>query len=331
MNRILILKVLLQSKYFLAKAFIAFLFLVLPIAAFSQSNNDYIIYLDSLGRRTEAGNHDYIRLLQNFRSKVPHCKVYEFYKSGKRKMVGLYSDKYFRFKTGPFTTYYENGNMQSQISYFENIPSGKCYFWYENGSKKAECEFVRQKSDDFPIMKVNQYWSRIAIQRIIDGKGRFQDEDMTSFSEGELKDGVKDGEWWGTDYKDFFTFTENYAKGKLVSGTSIDSLNQKHSYEAIYVLPKPINDIKHFLKYVKKELKYRKDLKNNEYSEKIAISFTVSSTGKLSDFDVFKYEQSNIDEALIEICKNYGDWRPAKSRGINTESFLTIPIDTYRY
>jgi len=246
-------------------------------------------------------------------------------------MVGLYSNKYFRYKTGPFTSYYENGIMQSQINYFEDAPTGKCYFWYENGSKKAECEFIKGKASEPTVMKVNQYWSRIAIQRVVDGKGHFQDEDMTSFSEGELLDGVKNGEWWGTDYKDKFKFTELYAKGKLISGSSIDSLNQKHQYGEVYVLPKPTKGPEHFLKYVKKELKQRKDLKNNEYSEQIAISFTVSSSGKLIDFDVFRYEQSNIDEALMEICKNYGDWEPAKSRGIDTESYLTIPIDTYRY
>lgn len=314
------------------KVFIAFLFLIIPLFTFSQTkNNDYIIYLDSLGRRTEPGNHDYIRLLQNFRSKVPHCKVYEFYKSGKRKMVGLYSDKYFLFKTGPFTTYYENGNMQSQISYFENIPSGKCYFWYENGSKKAECEFVRQKSDDLPIMKVNQYWSRIAIQRVIDGKGRFQDEDLTSFSEGELKDGVKDGEWWGTDYKDFFKFTEVYKKGKLISGNAIDSLNQVHPYKEKYIDSEPLKGREHFLNYIKKELNRRKDLQNNDTYERVVINFTVDNNGKLKDFDILKYEDSLVDEALIEICKSYGDWKPAKSRGVKTESYLMVPINTRRY
>ncbi len=243
----------------------------------------------------------------------------------------MYSEKYFSYKTGPFTTYYENGNMQSQISYFENIPSGKCYFWYENGSKKAECEFIQQKPDNLPLMKVNQYWSRIAIQRVINGKGRFQDEDLTSFSEGELKDGVKDGEWWGTDYKDFFKFTEVYKKGKLISGNAVDSLNQVHPYKEKYIDSEPLKGREHFLNYIKKELNRRKDLQNYDTYERVVINFTVDNNGKLKDFDILKYEDSLVDEALIEICKSYGDWKPAKSRGVKTESYLMVPINTRRY
>ena len=314
------------------KVFVTFLLLNLQVFAFSQtSSNDFIIYLDSLDRRTEAGDHHYIRVLQNYRSKVIHCKVYDFYKSGKRKMVGLFSDKYALTKTGPFTNYYENGNLQSQISYFDDMPTGKCYFWYENGHKKAECEFIKGKSNEIPVMKVNQYWSRIAIQRIVDGKGHFHDEDLTSFSEGELKNGLKDGEWWGNDYKDRFAFTEIYKRGRLVSGYSIDSLNQKHPYKEKYTEAEPAKGRRHFLDYIQKELRRRKDLQNNNIYERVVISFTVENNGKLKDFDILKYEDSFIDEALVEICKKYGDWKPAQSRGIQTESYLMVPIATTIY
>ncbi|SCY52361.1 hypothetical protein [Flavobacterium caeni] len=305
------------------------LLLLVHLSGWSQPEQNLTIFLDSLERPTKEENAAYIRVIVNFYGKTLHCNVYDYYLSGKRKTVGTYTNKYLRNKTGPFTSYYENGKMQSQLQYREDLPHGKAYFWYESGSKKAECEFI--VSNDEPIIKINQFWSRIGIQRVVDGKGRFTDEDVTSFSEGDLDQGVKSGEWWGTDYKDGFTFVEIYKKGELVSGISTDSLKQTHKYDKIFVSAQPKKGIAHFNRFFKTAMRDNASLKKEKAYVTVGVSFTVRADGNIADIEILDYKDTQADETIREILTSYGPWNPAQSRGINTETYLSVPILINRY
>lgn len=300
-------------------------------AACAQTEKDLVVYLDSLERPTTPDKADFMRVVANFYGQDLHCKVYDYYRSGTRKMVGAYANKYTHSKTGPVMTYYENGKMQSQMIYERDIPKGKCYFWYENGGKKAECEFVSLRSGEAPVLRVNQFWSRIGIQRVVDGKGHFTDEDVTSFSEGELDRGLKHGQWWGTDYKDGFTFVETYKKGKLLSGVSTDSLQQTHPYNKIFVPAEPRKGFRHFDRYFQKALSAYNQSKGPRPYTTVGIGFTVGSDGQLTGLEMPEYEGAQADEAFLsEVFRNYGPWRPALSRGIATDTYLSVPISINR-
>ena len=288
--------------------------------------DDYVLYLDTLEQLASEENYDYIRVLKNYYGNQPACVVFDYYKSGQRKLVGTLSDKYRMHRTGPFQTYYENGKLESQVSYEDNQPIGKCYFWYENGSKKAQCEFLKVKKDEEPIIKVEQYWSRIAIQRVVDGKGRFTDEDVTSFSEGELENGLKQGDWWGTDYKDGFTFTEQYRNGKLVSGVSIDSLQQQHPYTKIYIPAMPAKSIDAFYNHFDAKMKQHQKGDFSRYYSTIGVGLVVESSGKLKNITVLHHVSSALKRQIISFIASYGDWQPAISRGITSEISMIIPI-----
>lgn len=316
-------------RFKMLRHFFLFFIFLFAVKAAAQNKEDVVIYLDSLESVTDSSHCDFVRILKNFHGTERHCAVYDFYKSGQRKMTGTYSDKFEFRKTGPFISYFENGKMASIINYTNDLPVGKCYFWHENGRKKAQCEFVMQGG--VPVLKVEQCWSRIDIQRVVDGKGHFEDQDLTSFSEGELLGGFKHGQWWGTDYKDQFTFVENYRKGKLISGVSTDSTGISHKYKSIYTAATPKKGIAHFEKYVEKSLLKRKDLKNENQSVTVHLRFVVRPDGELSDFEILSYEDSQIDEALVEIFKSYGKWIPARSRGIETDTFFMLPIELRRY
>lgn len=302
---------------------------VLATATVQSQTEDQIIFLDSLERPTTEATADFVRVIVDFYGPKNDCKVNDFYVSGARKMTGAYSNKFSRYKTGPFLTYYENGNLESQVTFEDNLPIGKCYFWYENGSKKAECEVYKQRSDNDPLLRVNQFWSRIGIQRVVNGKGHYTDEDITSFSEGELEKGLKQGQWWGTDYKDNFTFVETYKKGRLVSGVATDSLNQTHKYNKVFIPAEPKKGYDHFDRYFQSALESNKDLTTAEYIT-VGISFTVRSDGKITDF-VLEYDNAKTQEAMRKIVERYGPWLPAQSRGIDTDTFLSVPISINRY
>jgi antitoxin component YwqK of YwqJK toxin-antitoxin module len=296
----------------------------------SQSEKDQTIYLDSLERPTTKDAADYMRVIVGFYDENVRCNVNDFYLSGARKMTGVYANKFSRSKTGPFLTYYENGKLKSQLLYENNAPVGKCYFWYENGNKKAECDYLESRAGTEPVLRINQFWSRIGIQRVVNGNGHFTDEDVTSFSEGELKNGLKHGLWWGTDYKDNFTFAETYKKGKLISGVSTDSLQQTHPYEKIFIDAEPKKGFDHLDAYFQDELGKHKDLQQGNEKLTVNISFAIQSDGKISDFEMLDYDNPKTGEVLLEIFRKYGPWLPAQSRGINTDTYFSVPITIHQ-
>lgn len=299
-------------------------FSLVHFASQAQSN-DHIIYLDSLERPTSKETAEFTRVLVDFFDKPAHCKVNDFYISGARRMTGAYLDKHKRSKTGQFLSYYENGQLKSQLTYENDIPVGRCYFWYENGKKKAECEYDSQRGQDEPTLRINHYWSRIGIHRVVDGKGRFTDEDETSFSEGELKNGIKEGEWWGTDYSDNFTFVENYRKGRLTTGISTDSLGKKHVYLNTFISAAPKNGYEHFDQYFDAEIEKHPEIR--QYAKgTIDITFKIQSDGKIVDLKTPGEENPRIGEILQDIFMRYGPWYPARSRGIYTNTYVTVPI-----
>lgn len=298
---------------------------------FAQVENDYVLYLDSMGDLVSQEKYHFTRVLKNYYGEQLPCVVIEFYKSGQRKLIGTLSDKYKMLKTGPFNSYYENGKLEGQISYENDQPKGKSYFWYENGNKKAECEFIWVGKKKEPLMKVNQYWSRIAIQRVVDGKGRFQDEDNTSSSEGALENGFKEGEWWGTDYKDSFTFTENFKKGTLSSGISVDSLGIKHSYKSIYTPPRPLKSIDDFYNHFDKKMREIHGYKSYTYYSTILVGLRIEIDGSVKNITVLHDISSELKRKIITSISTYGKWLPATSRGIISEVSMMIPIYVQLY
>lgn len=300
--------------------------LLLAIFLNAQEIKDRIVYIDSLERIANEDNYHLLRIFKDYYSNSLECEVYDYYKSGKLKMIGKLKDKYSKIKQGTFVYYYENGNKESVINYEENIPYGKFYSWYQKGDKEIVGEFLKIKNWEKPFLKVHQYWSRIGIQRVIDGKGRFLDEDNTSSSEGELNEGFKHGEWYGNDYADNTSFSEIYEKGKFVSGISTDTIKKQYPYKEIYTEALPKNGVKQFYRFIKNNLRIPAKVQKGKLSGKIIVEFVVSKDGWISKAKTLNHIGYGLDEEIVRVVRNADRWNPATKRGIPYEYQYTIPI-----
>lgn len=305
-----------------------FLFLI-PCWLFSQNIKNRIVYLDSLERVANEDKYDFLRIFKNYYTENQQCEVYDYYKSGKLKMAGTLKDKYALIKHGTYVYYYENGKKKSILNYEDNVPFGKFYSWYERGDKEVVGEFLKIKDPKKPFMKVHQYWSRIGIQRVIDGKGKFLDDDLSSTSEGELNQGFKDGEWYGKDYVSNTTFTEKYKLGKLISGVSIDSTEAQYPYTEIYIEAMPKRGEKHFYKYLYNNITVPFEADVNRPRGGIVLEFEVDKNGWIGNVKIIEGLGYGLDEQAIQILKKYDQWKPAEKRGIKQASTFTIPISIY--
>lgn len=292
----------------------------------SQNKSDRVIYLDSTEQIANDDNFYCIRLMKDYYSNKLDCMFYDFYKSGNKKLVGTFKDKYSLTKTGNFVGYYDNGNKEFMMTYENDFPIGKFYFWYEKGHMKIEGEFLKLKKKNTPIIKVNHFWSRVGIHRVKDGIGHFEESDLTSFSEGELKNGLKEGEWAGIDNKFGISFKETFKSGMLIEGISIDSLNKSYNYKEILSNAYPDIGYKKFIKKLTENIKIPLTIQKIKLTDRCIINFQVDKNGWINKVVILKSIGYGLEEEITQVLKNCSQWTPSLKRGIPIESEFTVPF-----
>ena len=191
------------------------------------------IFLDSLNRETTPENYSYTRIITNYSQKSVRYVVTDFYKNGRKKMTGSTLDRDILKKDGEFICYYKNGAKESIINYLEDHKSGQEINWYENQSKKSEKQNLWESKTKKSQTLILNYWDENKNQTVIDGNGECEETDKFTTQKGTIKNGLKQGTWQGSDILRKITFIDNYDRGILISGVSIDENNVKSSYSSL--------------------------------------------------------------------------------------------------
>lgn len=303
---------------------IVFVLVFFNMQMFSQKIFDKTIYVDSLGYETIKEKCKIYRVIEEYYKEKSIYNVKEYYASGKILKEGKTSAKDFLREEGEFIYYYENGNKQSVQNYINGNNVGKIFFWYENGNKKLEGEYFEvNEQSSFSKLAIYQYWNSNNVQKVINGNGEYFNDDENTFSSGFVKNGDKDGMWKGRDKKLKLTFNDNYENGIFISGTSIDSLKNEHTYKKIHTSPVPKKGINHFYKFIKKKYNVSKRIFKNEL---LIIEFNVDLDGKLCDFEILQGINPESDNEAIRVVKEYDNWIPGEYRGIKMKFAYKIPI-----
>ena len=302
------------------------LFLLIYFTTFSQNSNDKTIYLDSLWNEIPQGNHYYYRLIKDYHLEKDNYKIYDYYKSGIIQMEGYSKSKDYINYDGEFTWYYDNGNKKKQLNYTDTKLEGKGTEWYENGLKKMEGEYIINTESSLSELKINQFWNAENTHTVINGNGIYEFTENDVYEKGAIKNGFRDGEWVGESYKIKYTFKENYADSKLVSGISIDSNNESHEYTSVFLNPKPEKDMKHFYKYIGEKFKINNEATKNNIYGKMLFTFVVEKDGRVDEVKVLKGLGYGLDEEAVKLIKKYNKWVPGEIRGIKVRVFFNLPI-----
>jgi antitoxin component YwqK of YwqJK toxin-antitoxin module len=191
------------------------------------------IYLDSLNREATPENYSYTRVITNYSQKSMRYVVTDFYKNGRKKMTGSSLNKDVLIKDGEFIYYYKNTSKEAVVNYSENHKVGKEFNWYENKDIKSEKENYWNPKTKTTQTRILNFWTKNKEQTVIDGNGEYEDTIESVTEKGAIKNGLKQGEWTGTDALLKITYIENYDKGILISGVSTDENNVKNSYSSL--------------------------------------------------------------------------------------------------
>lgn len=299
--------------------------LFIPELVISQvSENDKIIYLDSLHLETKSKDYKFYRIIKDYKLNKESYTVLEYYKSGTLLMEGTSKTKEGNTKEGKHSNYYENGNKKSITNYINGRLNGKNFEWYENGNKKLEGEYIEDEKKRTSQHKIDQFWDMNGIQKISNGNGFFEDHGENESSKGEIKNGLKDGTWEGSFNKLKYKYKEIYKDSKLISGVSYDDKNNSYNYTEVAITPEPKNGIMDFYNFIAK--KYRIPNTPKGIKGKIYISFVVDKEGKIIEPKILKDLGYGTGEEAIRIITDYKGFTPGEERGQKVKYSYSLPI-----
>ncbi len=314
----------------------------------SQTSNDKIIYLDSLGNYSDETSYDFMWVIKDYYSNQDFYEATEFFKSGKVKTIGIYSDKINALISsfidniplqGMIKEFYESGNKKS-ITNLTNIESSKKFEWYENGEKKSEREYSLKKEEFSSFNKYGtitkydnrflQFWDENGAQKVIQGTGEYEYDDKFQYEKGNYVRGRKEGVWTGKDKKNNFTYSETYIDGKLIKGISLDSKNIEHNYKTISEPPKLKKKENKFLRETSVfNAIHTKQDSIAIYIEKVAI-LRINISGITTISSIYGFDNESEKNHLIEVLNKYNEYSPSIIRGIPIPNNLTYRFLTNR-
>ncbi len=300
------------------------LLLVISIAR-GQNVRDLTIYSDSLGVPVTGPDWVFYRVIEGYEEEKPQYNVKEYYKSGKLRMEGTINDKLMEKRHGQFVHYFENGKKETVENYIDGRLFGGYQEWYENGGQRLEADYQLFDKNDpgKPLLKITSFWDKSGKMTAKEGNGTFEVREVNYISSGPVKDGFMDGEWSGKGIYKNITFTEKYAQGRLVSGTSIDPDGNVHQYTKLNEQPSSRKGIDQFYKYVAKNFK-TPDVEG--VNGTIVLRFIVNKDGSVSDVQLLRTLHPLFDQEAVRVVSAYPDWKPGMYRGLEARTSFSLPI-----
>ena len=296
-----------------------------------------IFFLKNNGRFVDQKDSaDYICIISEPDSGSTLFIADEFYKDGKRKFSGKSSKSEYLSPEGPCMTYFHNGHKKSYEIFKEGKKDGLCYYFYPNGKVYVSKEFHEKEAEgnsisgdeslDYLIKDCVDSTGKVLVQ---EGNGHFigyDDNFKYIEEEGPVKNGVRDSIWTGRDNGATIKFTEQYQRGKLISGVSTDSAGMKYTYMQRMVAPQYRGGVKALYDYLGANIKYPFYARQHDIQGTVMLGFVIKKDGSLKDLKVIKSVDSQLDKEAMRVMSNSKGWQPGIYYGKPANIYYTLPV-----
>ena len=303
-----------------------FLLLFFPVFLFSQKALDKIIYFDSIGKDASKENYTFYRIIKDYNTEKDLYQIEDYYKSGVLKMEGNSKTRDGLSKEGEYVYYYENGEKKKTENYIKSRLNGNFSEWYENGNPKLKGEHVDSESGIDPDVKIFDFWNSKNEHTVTKGNGWYEDEGEEFLTQGNLKNGFKDGEWKGF-IKDLkYQYIDVYKEGKFISGKSKNSDDVIREYTLLESRPLPKKGINDFYQFIGTNFVLTKEAIKNKVSGRLIVQFIIEKDGKITEPKILKSLGYGLDEEAMRVITKYENWIPGQKRGIPVRVQYSIPL-----
>jgi len=303
------------------------------VCTFGQRQNVY--YMKSDGRLVPKDSADFIRVVREPDSGSVLYNILEFYPKGQKKLVAKSTkiDPVLSLE-GMSLSYYQNGKRKELVTYKKNIRVGEAYTYFPNGQLYTVKTYglpdtihTNQVTPAQTIL-ISACYDSTGKVLVTDGNGHYPiyNTNYKSITEqGEVKDGLKTGEWKGSDENGKLKFTETYEAGNLIRGNSADSVGN-YTYTTRTIQPRYKNGINAFYKYLSENITYPTYERENGIQGTVLLSFIVTKSGDVKKIKVVRTVSNNIDAEASRVLARSKDWLPGVYYGRQKDALFTVPI-----
>lgn len=78
--------------------------------------------------------------------------------------------------------------------------------------------------------------------------------------------------------------------------------------------------------YIAQNLRYPAEMRSQEKSGKLFVSFVVTKKGKVTDVKVVKSPDEGFNEEVVRVVESLPKWKPARVRGKKVACRMNLPI-----
>lgn len=228
---------------------------------------------------------------------------------------------------------FENGKMKEVRQYKADLNAYRKLSFYPNGNYQRIDILPQAWKNSFFNSLIWTYWDSTGRQTIAEGNGRCKCYYLTADSatmkyreEGELVEGYREGEWL-TYRNDTLEYRELFVKGIFQHGTRYDADKEvnydKTTIETVAEFPGGHAKLS---AYIKKQLSNSVNVRKNDISGKVFVSFSVDTDGSVTDIKVIKGLSELTDKEAVSVVSKMPKWNPAMQRGKRVRVSFTLPI-----
>lgn len=318
------------------KTLFTFILTLVGISGYAQQARQNVYFIKNNGVEVkQRDSADYTRIIREPDSGAVLYKLLEYYPNGKARRMGTTSTIDPIKLEGPCTSFYESGTRKNVLNYHKGILANEQTYYYQNG-KVSE---VRNYPDSLNKNKIiaNQNYLLITLNDtsgtplVTNGSGhqKIYDSKYTKVTgEGDIKNGVKDGEWkFSVGKNDSLLVNETYNNGKFVKGTATSSNGESYTYTQADALPEFNGGVQSFNKFLSRTLRYPAEAQTRNLQGRVNVSFVVEKDGSLTSIKVVGLAPAQVlcDEAL-RVVKLSPAWNPGIRYGRPIRTVYTVPV-----
>jgi TonB family protein len=314
------------------KFLLTFALLLAGTYCFAQKQDVY--FLKNSGKYVELRDSaDYIRVVSEPDSGSAFYNVHEFYLDNKIKLAGKSSKINPPVFEGQCIRYYKNGKKAGIANYKDGSLTGIEFDFYPNGKVYLEKEYLTNDrynptTTNF-LIKANYDSLGTALVENGTGHCKLLNNDLDAVTEeGDVKNGLREGQWTGYFKNVNIHFTENYKNGILIDGTANGYNGIKSTYKKTRgTNPEFKGGVEAFGAYLGSNIKYPYAERRNGIQGVVVLSFVVEKDGKITDIKVLRPVSEGIDKEAILILKKSPDWVPGTMFGKPVRVVYSVPIN----
>lgn len=309
------------------KPLIFCLLLFASISCLAQKQDVYFVKDDGsyVNHRDSA---DYIRIIKEPAAGSAYFGVAEYYPDGKVKRMGESSSPDYPKLEGTCVSYYPNGKRKAVNIYKNGTLTGLQYEFFPNGKPYIiKTHTIERKSPPITNIVITSNYDSLGKALVVDGNGHFirYDKDLKYVAEeGDLKNGLKDGEWKFN--QDSLTAVELYKEDKFISGAS-NFKGEIKNYTVAEAPPSFKGGVDGFLRYLGDNIHYPVEDRRSGIEGVVVAQFVVERDGKLSNIKILRAPSTSMQSEALRVIKRSQSWIPGTQFGRTVRATYTVPIN----